>query len=132
MNISQLSRFTSTINIARQGRFKTIKVDNTNLTSRLLELFQEIGIIRGYMVMENDSRFKVFMKYKHGSLGLIFKVAQVSKSSKRVYVDMIGLYKIKERYGKIIYILSTPKGILSDAECITQRVGGEVLLKIVL
>jgi ribosomal protein S8 len=132
MNTFQLSKLITTLNIARQGHFKSIKVDNTKLTLRLLELMQEIGIIRGYCVMPNDNKFKVFLKYKQGSVGMFFRIELVSKPSKRVYVDMVKLYKMKERCSKIVYIISTPKGIVSDAECVGHTMGGEVLLKIIL
>ena len=46
---------------------------------------------------------------------------------------LILLVKLKEREsGNNIYILSTCYGIMFDSECILKRVGGEVIIKIIM
>jgi small subunit ribosomal protein S8 len=54
-------------------------------------------------------------------------VQRVSKPSKRMYSDTRSLKSVKQGHG--IMVLSTPKGIMTDAEARKQKVGGELLFK---
>lgn len=133
MQSSIIPIFLSKLNIARQGHFVSVRVEYNVITLRLLEMFDEIGIIRGYHILPVENKIKVMLRYVQGSFGIFFKITQVSKSSKRVFVDIQGLYKLKEREsGNNIYIISTPKGMMFDSECILKNMGGEVLLRIIM
>ncbi|MBX4215988.1 30S ribosomal protein S8 [Candidatus Parcubacteria bacterium] len=63
-----------------------------------------------------------------GGKSKIKGVERVSKPSKRVYVSVKEIRKVKEGHGALI--LSTPKGILTDKEAKRELVGGEALFKI--
>jgi small subunit ribosomal protein S8 len=54
-------------------------------------------------------------------------VERVSKLSKRLYGGVKDIKSVKQGHG--ILVLSTPKGILTDAEARKQNVGGELLFK---
>lgn len=133
MQSSIIPIFLSKLNVARQGHFVSVKVEYTALTLRLLEMFDEIGLIRGYHILPEENKIKVFLRYVTGSFNIFFKITQVSKPSKRVFVDIMHLIKLKElESGNNIYIISTPRGIMFDSECLIHNLGGEVLLRIVL
>ena len=68
----------------------------------------------------------VSLSYKNGK-HLIRGVARVSKPSHRRY---IGVRDINSLSRGELFLLSTPKGILTGTEAIQKRVGGEVLCKI--
>ena len=55
-------------------------------------------------------------------------MARVSKPGRRVYSGATELPRIRNGLG--IVIVSTPKGVLSDAEAREQNVGGEVLCQV--
>jgi small subunit ribosomal protein S8 len=55
-------------------------------------------------------------------------VKRVSKPGRRLYAPVSKIHSIK--YGKGLMILTTPKGILTDAEARKNRVGGETLFTI--
>jgi len=128
---STIAKFIYTMNVARQGFFKTIRVKNTRLVYLMVQIFDEYGIIRGYRIETENDTIKIYLKYRSG-FGMVFNIKQVSKESKRVFVNLMELYKLKNKQGKTFYILSTPRGILSDDECIRQRTGGEVICKVIL
>ena len=132
MNISSISKLLSKLNIARQCHFISLKISLNNINLRLLEKFYELGVIRGYNVRVNENCIKVFFKYTIGGKGFVIKFSQVSTNGKRVYVDLIGLLKLKELSSNTIYLLSTDVGFLFDYECIMQKKGGEVIIKIVM
>lgn len=55
-------------------------------------------------------------------------VKRISKPGRRLYSGVSKVHPIK--YGKGCMILTTPKGILTDAEARKNRVGGETLFTI--
>ncbi len=55
-------------------------------------------------------------------------VTIVSKPGLRIYMNVDDLESIKTPE---IYILSTPKGVMSAKKAIKQRVGGEVIAKVI-
>jgi small subunit ribosomal protein S8 len=55
-------------------------------------------------------------------------VDRISKSSRRIYQKSKDIRMFKSGFGNVI--LSTPKGILLDADAKKHKVGGEVLFKI--
>ena len=58
----------------------------------------------------------------------ITQVQRVSKQSRRVYLGIKDIHKIRNGSGLIV--LSTPKGILGGKDARQQQVGGEALFKI--
>ena len=70
---------------------------------------------------------RIDLKYFEGQPA-IQHVARVSKPGRRVYSGATELPRIRNGLG--IVIVSTPKGVLSDAEAREQNVGGEVLCQV--
>ncbi|MEK9176779.1 MAG: 30S ribosomal protein S8 [Patescibacteria group bacterium] len=58
----------------------------------------------------------------------IHDVRRISKPGRRLYSPVSKIYPVK--YGKGLLVVTTPKGILTDAECRKNRVGGETLFSI--
>jgi len=85
------------------------------------------GYIRGFERDEPDPgkpRFTVELKYYEGE-PVIRRIARVSTPGRRVYSSVRDLPRIRNGLG--ISIVSTPKGVMSDAEARAANVGGEVL-----
>ena len=126
---STIGKLLYTLNSARQLRFRTIKVPYTVINFKILEILEYVGVIRGFHIQDNWGCL-VSLKYTRQDACIFFNIKQVSKQTKRVYVNLTQLLKMKDRYGGGFFILSTKKGILVDYECIQHKIGGEVLLKI--
>jgi small subunit ribosomal protein S8 len=71
---------------------------------------------------------EVEMKYDAQGKPRISAVHQLSKYSRRVYGSYADAHQVKNGYGALL--VSTPKGVLSDSEVRSQKVGGEFLFKI--
>ena len=65
---------------------------------------------------------------KHEGQPAIQHLARVSKPGRRVYSAARELPRIRNGLGTVI--VSTPRGVLSDAEARDQNVGGEVLAEV--
>jgi len=123
-----LSDFISRLNVAKRKHLKTIIIKPSNLVLSLLKIFEEIGIIRGYSLLD-DYMIEVYLKY--GSSRCAFsRLAVISKPSRRIYVNMLNLHKMKEFYAGDILILSTSNGFMIDTDCMKYRKGGLVMLRI--
>jgi ribosomal protein S8 len=133
MRSSVIPIFLAKMNAARRGHFISIKVDHCNIILQLLNMLHGIGIIRGYQIMLGENKIKVFFKYVSGGSNIFSEMAVVSRPGRKKFVNLLRLYKLKEREGgSVIYIISTSRGILFDSECLSRQIGGEVLIKIVL
>jgi small subunit ribosomal protein S8 len=88
------------------------------------------GFIRGYSQAEISagiSELQIELKYHEGD-PVIREISRVSKPGRRVYSKIKDLTRVYNGLG--ISILSTPQGVLSDAEARAANVGGEVLCKV--
>ena len=70
----------------------------------------------------------VELLYDESGSPRIHDVKRISKPGRRLYAPVSKIYPVK--YGKGLMVLTTPKGILTDAECRKNRVGGETLFSI--
>ncbi len=104
----------------------------SRLRTRVLDVLQREGYIRGYSdeVFGQKGQHKgirIELKYFEGEPA-IRHVARVSKPGRRVYSGSQDLPVIRNGLG--ITIVSTPKGVLSDAEARESNVGGEILAEV--
>ena len=69
----------------------------------------------------------VTLMYDKAGAPRIKGVQRISKPGRRLYAGVKDIHPVK--YGKGILVLSTPRGILVDADARKVRVGGETLFK---
>ena len=101
----------------------------SKLRARVLEVLQREGYIRGFSedATGQHPALRIELKYFEGEPA-IKHVARVSKPGRRVYSGSSELPVIRNGLG--ITIVSTPRGVLSDAEARAANVGGEVLAEV--
>jgi small subunit ribosomal protein S8 len=94
---------------------------------RVLEVLEREGYIRGFEYIDLGSgkaELKIMLKYYEGD-PVIQSISRVSSPGRRVYSSVRDLPRIHNGLG--ISIVSTPKGVLSDAEAREANVGGEII-----
>jgi ribosomal protein S8 len=122
--------FITRLNNAKRLRSKSINIINSKLNLKTLILFKKIGIIRGFHFLGNNE-LEVILKYVKNEV-VFKKLELVSVPSRRVYVDLVKLKKLKDRTNAYIFIVSTNRGLKTDFECLLGKLSGELLLKIEL
>jgi small subunit ribosomal protein S8 len=113
-------------NAQERGKQK-VATPASRLRERVLEVLQQEGFIRGYATVQQSggkAEIEIELKYFDGE-PVIHEIHRVSKPGRRVYASVQTLPTVFNGLG--ISILSTPKGVMSDAEARAQNVGGEVL-----
>ncbi|MCA9365532.1 30S ribosomal protein S8 [Candidatus Kaiserbacteria bacterium] len=104
----------------------TVSAPYSKLRQAIAEKLKEAGYVSSVNVAE-DGKFKkleVGLRYDKGAHA-ISGVKRISKPGRRLYSKVTEIHPVK--FGKGNMILSTPAGILTDAEAREKRVGGEQL-----
>ncbi len=113
----------------RSGK-TTIVCPSSRLRTNVLEVLKREGYIRGYSWAElraGLSELTIELKYHNGE-PVIRDISRISTPGRRVYSRVKDLSIIYNGLG--ISILSTPCGVLSDAEAREKNVGGEILCQV--
>ena len=113
-------------NAHERGKTK-VSMPHSRLRENVLTVLQGEGFIRGFAIVQqgdNKAEIEVELKYFDGS-PVIRELKRISKPGRRVYTSVATLPTVYNGLG--ISILSTPKGVMSDADARAQNVGGEVL-----
>ncbi len=113
----------------RAGKSKVVTPASKHRAA-VLDVLQREGYIRGYSRQAADrgkAEIEIELKYYEGE-PVIRELNRVSRPGRRVYSSISELPKVYDGLG--ISILSTPRGVMSDAEARTANVGGEVLCKV--
>jgi len=113
----------------QQARKDSIVTPASKLRARVLDVLQREGYIRGYAPVLDGAHqnLRIDLKYFEGRPA-IQHLARVSKPGRRVYSGATELPRVRNGLG--ITIVSTPQGVLSDAEAREKNVGGEVLCQV--
>lgn len=110
---------------------KTLVVSPASkLRANVLEVLKKEGYIRNYETREagsGQSELSIELKYYEGE-PVIRAISRVSKPGRRVYSSIKELPRVRSGLG--ISILSTPRGVMSDAEARAANVGGEILCRV--
>ena len=101
----------------------------STLRMRVLQVLKDEGYIRDFREVENEGRkeIEIELKYFEGAPA-IHEIQRVSKPGRRVYSAIKDLRLVRNGLG--ISILSTPRGVMSDAAARSANVGGEVLCEV--
>jgi small subunit ribosomal protein S8 len=115
---------------AQLRKSSKVSTPGSRLRQNVLDVLQTEGYIRGYSTVAFDngrSEFEIELKYYDGE-PVIREIQRVSKPGRRVYASVRNIPRVANGLG--VSILSTPKGVMSDAEARDQNVGGEVLCQV--
>ena len=105
----------------------TVITPASKLRERVLEVMADEGYIRGFeKTTGNDGHpaIEISLKYYEGE-PVIRELKRVSKPGRRVYMGAQDIPVVRQGLG--VSIVSTPKGVMSDANARSANVGGEVL-----
>jgi small subunit ribosomal protein S8 len=105
----------------------TVSTPASKLRAWVLDVLADEGYIRGYekaSTANGQGEIIISLKYFEGT-PVIREVKRVSKPGRRVYMSVKEIPAVRNGLG--ISIVSTPKGVMSDAAARSANVGGEVL-----
>jgi len=113
-------------NAAMRGK-STVMCPGSKLRAWVLDVLADEGYIRGYEKVTGENghpALEISLKYFEGAPA-IREMKRVSKPGRRVYASVNDIPSVRQGLG--VSIVSTPKGVMSDASARAANVGGEVL-----
>ena len=108
----------------------TVMTPASKLRAWVLDVLADEGYIRGYEKLTGEDghpAIEISLKYYEGT-PVIREIKRVSKPGRRVYVGVKDIPSVRQGLG--VSIVSTPKGVMSDASARAANIGGEVLCTI--
>ena len=113
-------------NAAMRGK-STVSCPASKLRAWVLDVLADEGYISGYEKVTGENghpALEISLKYFEGAPA-IREMKRVSKPGRRVYASVNDIPSVRQGLG--VSIVSTPKGVMSDASARAANVGGEVL-----
>jgi small subunit ribosomal protein S8 len=112
-------------NASLRGK-STVRTPASKIRRWVLDVLKAEGYIRGYEEVTEDGHpeIEISLKYFDGR-PVIRELKRVSTPGRRVYSGARGIPQVRQGLG--VAIVSTPQGVMSDAQARTANVGGEVL-----
>jgi small subunit ribosomal protein S8 len=105
----------------------TVSTPASKLRAWVLDVLADEGYIRGYektSSTDGHGAIEISLKYFDG-IPVIKELKRVSKPGRRVYLGVKDIPQVRQGLG--LSIVSTPQGVMSDANARAKNVGGEVI-----
>ncbi|AQS49982.1 30S ribosomal protein S8 [Thioclava sp. JM3] len=105
----------------------TVRTPASKLRAWVLDVLADEGYIRGYEQTTSAAghpELEISLKYYEGT-PVIRELQRVSTPGRRVYMAAKDVPSVRQGLG--VSIVSTSKGVMSDANARSANVGGEVL-----
>lgn len=111
---------------ANQRKHKLVKAPYSKVKNEIANILKEEGYIIDFKVEGEgvEKTLVIFLKYK-GNQKVITGLKRISKPGLRVYSEAEKLPRVLNGFG--IGIISTSKGIMTDAKARELNLGGEVM-----
>jgi len=105
----------------------TVLTPASKLRAWVLDVLADEGYIRGYektSSTDGHGAIEISLKYFDG-VPVIKELKRISKPGRRVYLGVKDIPQVRQGLG--VSIVSTPQGVMSDANARAKNVGGEVI-----
>ena len=108
----------------------SVTARGSRLTLKIAEILKKENFVENFKLIEDKGKrsIRVHLKYAKGKQPAIQSLVRVSKSGLRQYFGYEDIPRVLGGLG--VAILSTSKGVMTDREARTQKVGGELLCKV--
>jgi len=106
---------------------KQVIVKASKICEGIAAVLKKEGYIEDFDRIDDGKQgiLRVTLKYDVEGQPIISEVARTSKPGKRIYSSVEHLPHVLDGMG--IAIVSTSKGVMSDRDCRSAKVGGEIL-----
>lgn len=122
-----ISDFLNKLKIASRARKGSFTFPTSGIILAIALALERKGYIKSFKKTRKGRQVEIKLPSGEKVVS-ITAVKRVSHLSKRVYRRARDIRPVRNGFG--VAILSTPKGVLSDADARAARVGGEVLFEI--
>jgi small subunit ribosomal protein S8 len=124
-----IADFLTRIRNAGRAKHKQVDIPASNLKKSLAHILYEQRYINGYTVLDTavQGTIRIYLKYRNGA-PVITGLERISRPGLRRYAGAGEIPRTLNGLG--LTIVSTPRGVMTDAQARRDHVGGEVLCRI--
>jgi small subunit ribosomal protein S8 len=125
-----IADFLTRIRNAVQAGKDRCDVPASKLKLELSKILQDEGFIRTFKVLEEGPQgtLRLYLRYSPEGEAAIHGLERVSRPGLRVYRGVDGLPHVRGGIG--VAVVSTSKGLMSDARARERGLGGEVMCRV--
>ena len=125
-----IADFLTRLRNAGAARHASCEMGASRMKEELARILQAEGYLEGLELVGEGARrtMRVRLKYGPGGAPVIRGLQRYSRPGRRAYRSVTELPKVLGGLG--ISIVSTSRGIMTDAQARRERVGGEVLCQV--
>ncbi len=112
---------------ASRAEHEKVDIPASRLKVRIAEILKTEGFIKNYRMLDDTKQgtLRVYLKYGPANEQMISGLIRVSSPGRRVYVTHDRIPTILAGMG--VTIVSTSRGLLTDRDARSHKIGGEVL-----
>ena len=129
MTTDPIADYLTRLRNASKAIHKVVDIPASNMKKEITKILKDKGYILNYKFEKtnnNQGNIKIALKYNPKTKQAAFKkLIRISTPGLRKYTDNNSLPRVLNGLG--VAIISTSKGVMTDKEARTQKVGGEVL-----
>ena len=106
-----------------------VRVPSSKMKQVVAEQLKKNGYLTNVKIEASKPRdILVVTINDEGDNSTIHEIKRISKPGRRVYVGSADIPKVKS--GRGLVLVSTSKGVMTGAEAVKQKLGGELLLQV--
>lgn len=96
----------------------------------IAKILKDEGYIKNYKIVDDNKQnvLRVYLKYTEDNTSSVNLLKRISTPGRRVYIKATDLKPVFNNMG--IWILSTPKGVITNKAAKQLNVGGELICEI--
>lgn len=121
-----IADYLTRIRNAAKAKHRRVDIPSSNLKKAISQILVEKNFISGYTVLEDKKQnvLRINLKY-HSGKPVITGLRRVSKPGIRLYRGSNEMPRVLGGLG--VAIITTSKGVMTDAQAKKSNVGGEIL-----
>jgi small subunit ribosomal protein S8 len=104
-----------------------VELPSSKIKKEIVHLLKEEGYLADYKVLPDRKQgsLRIFLRYQPNRTHVLQGIKRVSRPGLRSYCGAVDLPKIRGGLGTVI--VSTSKGLMTDAKARQEKLGGEIL-----
>lgn len=110
--------------------YNTVDIPSSRLKIDIAKVLKSEGFIKNFKIISDRKQgiMRIFLKYDEKGESILAGLKRVSKPGCRVYTKGDRIPQVLNGYG--INILSTSKGVMTDAQARKSGIGGEIICSV--
>ncbi len=110
--------------------YNTVDIPSSRMKIDIAKVLKSEGFIKNFKIISDRKQgiMRIFFKYDEKGESILVGLKRVSKPGCRVYTKSDRIPQVLNGYG--INILSTSKGVMTDAQARKTGIGGEIICSV--